>query len=290
VSHPVYYQKSAAASDRITMLQVVQGAPIATWTSLTARALNQAEQLHDLAKNAPEQFQLIRTASDLQSLLGRRAANESIVGGILGTEGSHALDGKLENIDTLYDAGFRMMSLQHFFDNKLGGSLHGESGAGLTEFGRKALKKMQEKDIIIDVSHSSENVVEDVLSLSKKPIIISHTGLYGFCKSKRNISDKLMVEIAKAGGIIAIGYWDGAICDPNPEAIVKAFRYGIELLGVDHISLGSDYDGAINAPFDTSELVVLTAQMLKADFTETEIRKVMGENMMRFLSENLPGK
>lgn len=283
-----YEKNSAQASDRITMLQMVQLSPVATWSSLTARALHHADKLKEIQNNAPEQFQLLLTAKDLTSLLKRRENGETIVGGLLGTEGSHALDGKLENIDTLYGAGFRMMSLHHFFDNKLGGSLHGESAAGLTEFGRKALAKMQSMNIMIDVSHSSEKVVEEVLALSNKPLIVSHTGLYGHCQSKRNISDKLMQEIAAAGGLIGIGYWDAAVCEATPASIVSAIRYGIDLLGEDHIALGSDYDGAIEAPFDISEISILTEEMLKAGFSEIEIRKVMGANMMRFLTENLP--
>ncbi len=268
----------------------MQLSPIASWSSLTARALYQAHKLQEIQSKAPDQFQLILTSEDLTSLLERRAKGESIVGGILGTEGSHALDGKLDNIDTLFNAGFRMMSLHHFFDNKLGGSLHGESAAGLKEFGRKALAKMQAMNIMVDVSHSSETVVKEVLALSNKPLIVSHTGLYGYCQSKRNISDKLMIKIAAAGGLIAIGYWDAAVCEATPESIVKAIRYGIELLGVDHIALGSDYDGSIEAPFDISELAILTEEMIKAEFSETEVRKVMGGNMMRFLNENLPEK
>ena len=287
----INYEKNASdASDRVTQLAIVQGWPIATWTSLTARALHHADMLQTMQKQAPEEFSLILTANDLQTLLSRRANGDTIVGGLLGTEGSHALDGKLENIDVLYDAGFRMMSLQHFFDNKLGGSLHGESGAGLSEFGYKALSQMQAKNIMIDVSHSSTQVVEDVLAISEKPLIVSHTGLYGHCASRRNISDELMIKIAKAGGLIGIGNWDGAVCEPTPKNIVKALRYGIDLLGEDHIALGSDFDGATATPFDTSELAILTEEMLNANFNETEIRKVMGENMMRFMRENLPQK
>jgi microsomal dipeptidase-like Zn-dependent dipeptidase len=231
---------------------------------------------------------LILSANDLEALLSRRAQGEAVVGGILGTEGSHALDGKLANIDTLYDAGFRMMSLQHFFDNKLGGSLHGESGAGLTEFGRQAVDKMLARGIMIDVSHSAPRVVEDVLARSDAPLIVSHTGFYGHCQSPRNISDELMQKIAEAGGIIGVGYWDGAVCEATPQSIVRAIRYGIDLVGENHVALGSDYDGSISAPFDTSELIILTDEMLKARFSEAEIRKVMGENMMRFLRDNLP--
>jgi len=283
------YEKNASdARDNITSLALLQAWPPATWNSLTERALYQAGRLHAMAERAPGQFQLILSARDLDKLLSQRAKGEAVVGGILGTEGSHALDGKLGNIDTLYEAGFRMMSLQHFFDNKLGGSLHGESGAGLTEFGRQAVDKMLARGIMIDVSHSAPRVVEDVLARSDAPLIVSHTGFYGHCQSPRNISDELMQKIAKGGGIIGVGYWDGAVCEATPQSIVRAMRYGIDLIGENHVALGSDYDGSIAAHLDTSELVVLTDEMLKANFTETEIRKLMGENMMRFLRDNLP--
>ena len=99
----------------------------------------------------------------------------------------------------LYDAGFRMMSLQHFFDNKLGGSLHGESNTGLTDFGREAVRLMDSMGIMIDVSHSSPQVVGDVLNLIDSPLIVSHTGFKGHCHHKRNISDDLIMRIAERG-------------------------------------------------------------------------------------------
>ncbi|MBT4521786.1 MAG: dipeptidase [Halieaceae bacterium] len=283
-----YEKNSSESLDIITLVAVMQGWPQATWTSLTARALHQAQRLQRMADQAPQQLQIIRSAADLETLLTRRNSGDTTIGGILGTEGSHALDGKLDNIDVLYEAGFRMMSLQHFFDNRLGGSLHGESGAGLTEFGRQAVDKMLARGIMIDVAHSAPQVVEDVLAASHASLIVSHTGFYGHCPSHRNISDALMHKIARAGGLIGVGYWDGAVCDPSPQSVVAAIRYGIDLVGEDHIALGSDYDGGTSVTFDTSEIAVLTDEMLKANFSETEIRKVMGENMMRFLRHNLP--
>lgn len=180
------------------------------------------------------------------------------------------------------------MELHHFFDNRLGGSLHGISQAGLTDFGREAVAKMIELGIIIDVAHSSESVVDDVLSLVEKPIIVSHTGMKGACDSPRNISDAHMKRIAAAGGLIGIGFWGGAICDPSPQGVVKSIRYAIDLVGVDRVALGSDYDGATEVTFDASEISVLTHHMLERGFTETEIRAVMGGNMVRFLQTYLP--
>ena len=283
-----YQSNSAEAFDNITALTIAQGWPMDTWQNLTQRALYQASRLHELAAQQPKQFMLVRNQAELNSLLAKRERGEKILGGLIGSEGSHALEGDLANVQKLYDAGFRMMSLQHFFDNKLGGSLHGNSGAGLSEFGRQAIKEMDRLGIMIDVSHSSEQVVSDVLTLTDTPLIVSHTGLQGHCPNQRNISDELMTRIAAAGGIIGIGYWHAAVCDISPKSIVKAISYGIDLLGVEHISLGSDFDGAVTTAFDAAELAVLTHEMLKAGYSADDIRAVMGGNMVRFLQQHLP--
>ncbi|MEH6611211.1 MAG: membrane dipeptidase [Halioglobus sp.] len=283
-------RNSADALDTITILAIAQRWPMATWNSRKQRAIHQASVLHELAARAPEEFSLILDRSDLTSLLATRASGSQIIGGIIGTEGSHALDGELTAIDELFDAGFRVMSLQHFFDNKLGGSLHGLSGDGLTEFGRNAVDRMIEKEIIIDVAHSSPAVVSEVLARSSRPLIVSHTGFYGHCQSPRNINDELMQEIAAAGGLMGVGYWDLAVCETSVASIVSAIRYGIDLVGEDHVALGSDFDGTVTTPLDTSQLIHLTTEMLAQNFTETEIRKVMGENILRFMAQNLPAK
>lgn len=285
-----YESNSDDAFDNITALAIAQGWPFAAWQNLTERALYQAGKLQQLALEHPQQFMLVRNQQELQTLLNKRQQGTKILGGLMGTEGSHALEGELDNIQRLYDAGFRMMSLQHFFDNKLGGSLHGTSQAGLTEFGRQAVDKMLALGIMIDVSHSAPQVVEDVLARSNKPLIVSHTGLHGHCPSHRNISDELMSKITEAGGIIGIGFWDAAVCEVTPKAIVKAISYGIDMFGAEHIALGSDFDGAVVTPFDASELAVLTEEMLKAGYPIDDIRAVMGGNMVRFLQRHLPEK
>ena len=283
-----YDSNETGANDNITALAIVQRWPIKTWSSLFERAMYQANKIKDLEKRDPENFMLIESQYDLGIFLLKRVNNPKMVGGLIGTEGSHALDGNLDNVERLYENSFRMMSLQHFFDNKLGGSLHGTSGAGLTEFGRQAIDEMQRLDIIIDVSHSSENVVKDVLSISNQPLVISHTGFNGYCESPRNISDSLMVEIAEKGGLIGVGFWDAAVCDNTPRSVAEAIIYGISLIGAEHVALGSDFDGTITPGFDTSELVAITHELLELGLGREEIRKVMGENMLSFLQENLP--
>jgi membrane dipeptidase len=283
-----YEANSSDANDNITKLALVSLWPMNTWNSLAERALFQASKALEMANEFPQQVSLITSKSNLSQFILQRQANPKLLGMLLGTEGSHALDGDLKNIQRLFDSGFRMMSLQHFFDNKLGGSLHGESGAGLTEFGLEALKQMQALGIMLDVSHSSEQVVKDVLAFSTQPLLISHTGFYGHCASARNISDALMQQIAAKGGLIAVGYWDGAVCEANVNEIAKAIKYGIELVGSEHIALGSDYDGATSVPFDTSELIYLTQALLDLGLSELQIKQVMGANMLRYLQLHLP--
>jgi microsomal dipeptidase-like Zn-dependent dipeptidase len=181
-----------------------------------------------------------------------------------------------------------MVGLHHFFDNALGGSLHGTGGHGLTDFGRRVVERLDERGMIIDVAHSSPESVRDVLALTTRPVVVSHTGFRGACDTPRNIDDGLMRDIARRGGLIGVGYWDAAVCDVSPAGIVAAIRYGIDLVGADHVALGSDYDGATTVPFDTAELAVLTDTMLREGLDEATIRKVMGGNLARFLAENLP--
>ena len=283
-----YEKNNSDSRDNITALAIVQRWPIKTWFSLYERALYQSNKIVSLAERDPENFMLIRSQNDLDIFLFKRESNSRLVGGLIGTEGSHALDGSIDNIENLYKNGFRMMSLQHFFDNRLGGSLHGTSGEGLTEFGIKAIKEMMRLDIIIDLSHSSQQVVKDVLEISDQPLVISHTGFNGHCKSPRNISDDLMKEISSRGGLIAVGFWDAAICDNTPKVVAEAINYGIKLIGADHVSLGSDFDGTIEPGFDTSELEAITHELIELGLREIEIKKVMGLNMLTFLQNNLP--
>lgn len=284
----INYESNSAEGDSITLLALAHLWPPRTWSSLTERALYQAERLHDFEARAPEQLRVVRTSDELRRVLASRTEEGVPIAALLGLEGAHALDGELENLERLYEAGYRMIGLQHFFDNRLGGSLHGISGAGLTEFGRKVVLRAEALGMIVDVAHSSPAVVDDVLELGTRPVVVSHTGLYGICPTARNISDEQMKRIADAGGIVAVGYWDAAACEISPAGVVRAIRYAIDLLGEDHVSLGSDYDGSVTTTFDTSELAALTHEMMEAGFSDAEIEKAMGGNARRFLLEYLP--
>lgn len=284
------YSRNEGDSDAITDLVRLQLWPSRTWGSLLERALYQAEQLNAAAERDPKALMVLRTREDVARLVARHAQGEKVVGGLLAIEGSHALEGKLENLKRLTDAGYRMIGLHHFFDNELGGSLHGVSRAGLNAFGESVVRAVEQAGAIVDVAHSSPAVVADVLHIATRPIVVSHTGVKGACDSPRNLSDDQMRAIAAKGGLIGIGYWAGAVCDISPAGVAKAMRYAVNLVGADHVAFGSDYDGGTTVSFDASESVALIDALLNAGFSEDEIRKVSGENTRRLFETLLPAQ
>ncbi len=283
-------RNSASTRDDITLLFFAQLRPLRAWLDLTQRALVQAEALAAAEAKAPDVVKIIRNRADLDSVLTRRAAGEKVVGAILGAEGGHALSGEISNLDKLYDAGFRLMGLTHFFDNELGASLQGGGGAekGLTDFGRAVVTKLVEKKMIIDLAHASPAVARDVLDMVDVPVVVSHTGIYSHCQTVRNFPDDLMKAIAEKGGLIGIGFWEEVTCDDSPAGIAGTIVAAIGVVGEDHVSLGSNFDGAVRTTFDVSELAALTQALIDTGLDEPVIAKVMGGNMVRFLQAALP--
>lgn len=280
-------EQNTAETDNIFWLAMAQRQPLENLSSLTKRALWQAAKLHEYAEKSNGKLVIIKTKSDLRAFVERRRT-EKITGGWLGIEGAHALDGKLENVDVLFDAGFRMMSPSHFFDNDIGGSAHGAEKYGLTEKGREMIRRMEAKGMLIDVAHASPKVIEDVLQTATKPVVVSHTGVKGTCDNQRNLSDEQLRAIAETGGIIGIGFWDTAVCGEDAPSIARAIRYAANLIGAEHVALGSDFDGSVKVPFDASGMGKMTEALLNENFTEEEIAAIMGGNVLKLLSENLP--
>lgn len=282
-----YEENSAETFDNITLLAVGQLWPPRTWNSLLERALYQAERLRDAANRSGGHLRLIRTEKDLDAVLALRDAGEEVVGGVLGIEGAHPLEGEIANLDRLEAAGYRLIGLHHFFDNELGGSLHGVGDAGLTNFGRQVVKEVAARGMILDLAHSSPQVARDVIEMTDMPLVVSHTGIRSHCDTKRNYPDDLMQAIAATGGVIGIGYWEDVTCDDSPLGVARTIQAAIDLVGEDHVALGSDYDGTVTTGFDTAELAALTQAMLDIGLTEAQIRKVAGGNMVRVLRDRL---
>jgi microsomal dipeptidase-like Zn-dependent dipeptidase len=275
-------------SDAITALAVTQGWPRKTWDSFLERALFQSERLHGIAARSNGKLVVVKSKSDLRRYRQDRAKNRQVVAGIIGIEGAHALEGDVKNVGKLFDAGVRIMAPTHFFDNDIGGSAHGVEKGGLTELGRQMIAEMETRGIILDLAHASPALISDALSIVTRPVVVSHTGVKGTCDNNRNLSDEQLEGIAATGGVIGIGYWDTAVCGKDATAIARAIRYTADLVGVDHVALGSDFDGAVPVPFDTTGLALIAEALLDEGFTKDEIRKVMGENAVRVFEQTLP--
>src|SRR5581483_5772990 len=166
-----------------------------------------------------------------------------ITAGFLGIEGAHVLEGDPANVDVMFDAGFRMMSPTHFFDNEIGGSAHGVNKGGLTATGREVIRRMEAKKMLVDLAHASPRTIDDVLGMATRPVVVSHSGVKGTCDNTRNLSDEHL------------------------KAIARAIRHAVNVAGIEHVGLGSDFDGAVVEPFDTTGLVQITDALLVEGFS-----------------------
>ncbi len=284
------FEHNAGTTDNITPLVIAQRWPLRTWTSLTERARYQAQRLHRLADNSDGHFVVLRSRSDLARLLAQRNNGNAITAGLLAIEGMHALEGKPENLGRLHEAGFRMMGLTHFFDNALGGSAHGIAKGGLTEFGLGMVKQMERLGIVVDLAHASPQLIADVLEVARQPVVVSHTGVKGTCPRTRNLSDDQLHSIAGNGGLIGIAFFAEATCGTDVASITRAIDYTVRLIGIRHVALGSDFDGAVTTPFDVTGLPALTEALIDTGFSDADIEAIMGGNIINLLSRTLPNE
>src|SRR5690606_29381562 len=126
--------------------------------------------------------------------------------------------------------------------------------------------------------------VADVLAMATRPVVSSHGGVQATCKVNRNLTDAEIIDVARTGGVVGIGYWEAAACGTAPADIAKAIAHVRDLVGIAHVGLGSDYDGAVTTAFDTSQLVQITQALIDRGFSDDEIRAVMGGNLLRLLA------
>jgi microsomal dipeptidase-like Zn-dependent dipeptidase len=273
-------------TDQIRYLAMVQGWPPSTWSSPKTRALYEAAKLHHFAEESAGKLVVIKSRADLQQYLAHRSPG--MVAGFLGTEGTQPLESNLDNIDDLFNAGIRMMAPTHFTDTAVGGAAAGVEKGGLTDMGRQWVRRMETKNMIIDLAHASPATLRDVTAMAGRPLLVSHTGVKGTCNNPRNLSDDELRAVAKTGGVIGIGLWDTATCGTDVRATARAIRYAASIVGTDHVALGSDFDGSVTTPFDAGGWVLLTEALMQEGFSAEEIRQIMGGNVVRLLSQGLP--
>jgi membrane dipeptidase len=278
--------RNSDSTDQIQALAIVQGWPPRTWNSPKQRALYQAARLHKFAAGSRGMLVVLHSRADLERFVSNRQPGQ--VAGFLGTEGAQPLEGRLENLDDLFAAGIRMMAPTHFTDTAIGGAAAGLAKGGLTDLGRQWVRQLEARHILIDLAHASPATLRDVTAMAAKPLIVSHTGVKGTCDNPRNLSNDELRAVARTGGVVGIGLWSTATCGTDARATARAIRYAANIVGVDHVALGSDFDGAVTEPFDASGWSLLTDALLQEGFSEQDIHKIMGENVVRVLLESLP--
>ncbi|PAY04422.1 peptidase M19 [Bradyrhizobium sp. UFLA03-84] len=284
------YDANADDTDTITNLAIIDLQPPRTWFSPLQRSLWHAEKLHSFADRSAGRLRVVMTPADIDRLLADRKNGVTVVGGMLSVEGLHDLEGNIDNLDVLYAAGFRMAGLTHFFDNDVAGSMHGVAKGGLTPLGRQVVQQMEAIGMIVDLAHASHAAVADVLAMATRPVVSSHGGVQATCKVNRNLTDDEVRGVARTGGVIGIGFWQGAVCSLDPKNVARAIAHVRDLVGIDHVGLGSDFDGSTITGFDAGGIAAVTQALMSSGFSEDDIRKVMGGNVLRVLRAGIVPK
>ncbi|MBO5349182.1 MAG: dipeptidase [Clostridia bacterium] len=233
---------------------------------------------------------IIKSKKDIETVIKNKK-----IGIILTIENGKAIENDINNIDILYNKGIRAMSINWNEDNLLGTGALTKSNKGLTELGKKYLKKLEEKNIIIDISHSSEQTFWDAIKCTTKTIVATHSCCHSLCNHPRNLKDNQIKEIAKRAGIVGICF-----CSPfltqhgkaNATDIIKHISHIIQLVGEDYVGIGTDFDGvdeeqALSDIKRIYDMNILVNELKKCGYQESTINKIMGENWLRVIHNNI---
>ncbi len=239
---------------------------------------------HFTAKLAETDMMLVKTAADLEENIqnGRTSA-------ILSIEGGEALDGKIENVEYFYNLGVRFLTLTWNLQNALCESCV-SGDAPLTDFGKAVVKEMNRVGMIPDVSHMCERGFWSTLETSTRPIVATHSNAKAVCNHPRNLTDEQFIAIKDCGGLVGINFYapflENDACKANLDSIIKHIEHFLALGGEDCLSLGGDLDGMptpAKGIKDIGDVHKIAENLAKLNYSETRIRKIMGENVHRFV-------
>jgi membrane dipeptidase len=264
---------------------------------LPADATNQALRLFDLLYQAFEEnedFVMVRSASEI-----RAAKQAGKVGGLISIEGAESLEGELAILRNFHRLGLRQVGLTWNWRNQAADGLgEARSGGGLTEFGVALVKEANRLGIILDIAHLAPAGVKDILALSEQPIVDSHCGAKGLTDHVRNLDDAQLDALAKNGGVACVTFVppfiNGEIksyTDSGKASIEDVFNhidYIAKRIGVDHVGIGSDFDGFggyLKGIEDVSKMPALTQGLLDRGYKPDEVSKIMGGNYLRVIEQ-----
>ncbi len=302
--------------------------------SAMKRADDQIAAVRGLAEQHPETWQFATSAADI-----RRIAAQEKLAALTGLEGGYAIDEQLANVERYYRMGVRYMSPAWSVSTSWAGSSGDAVGQtrGLNEFGKQVIHEMNRLGMMVDVSHVSDKTFWDIIKTSTKPVIATHSGCRAIANVPRNLTDEMILALAKSGGVVNVIFYpehlepgwsekkkvvDAEIApsvqraseaEPGDVAHKKLARDRVrrdefakrlpavsvsrlvdhidhirQLVGVDHIGIGSDFDGVqstLSDLADISELPSLTRELLRRGYSESDIEKILGGNMLRVMEE-----
>ncbi len=211
---------------------------------------------------------------------------------MIGIEGGTVVGNDLDNINSLYNMGVRYIGLTWNNSNNIGSSARDETErgipGGLTDFGVQVINRMDEVGMLIDVSHLGEATFWDVIETSKNPIIASHSNSYSVYPHYRNLTDEQIKAIAKSGGVIQVNFHRSFLGEASLQRVFEHIDYIKNLVGIDYIGIGSDFDGGINPPNDLSDVTMypnLTYKLLDEGYSQEDVRKILGLNFLRVFKQ-----
>ncbi len=248
-----------------------------------ARALELIGAFDRMLEENPRSLGRVTTATEIRTF--HRGGK---IGALLAIENGDAVGGDVANVEPLYRRGVRMMSLTWNQSNPLADGALEQKHGGLTPFGRKVVARMQELGMVIDVSHLSPQSFWDVLAASHGPIVASHSSAAGLTPHPRNLSDAQLRAIAARGGVVGVNFYPVFVGRPTLERVLDHIDYLVKIMGIDHVGLGSDFDGftgQVQGLEDVSKLPNLTAGLVARGYTREQVLKILGGNALRVFAQ-----
>ena len=267
------------------------------------RAMRLTDSVHAFVGRHPERLLFATTAADV-----RRAKRGDRVAILVGVEGGHAIEGSLDNLRALHRRGVRYLTLTWNNGNEWAGSSVGVDGTntgGLTDFGRDVVREMNRVGMLVDLSHVSEATFFDAIAASTQPVIASHSSARALADHPRNLTDAQLLAVRRNGGVVNVNFFSRFI-DPDflraalagdralpatPVAIlVDHFDHVARVAGVEHVGIGSDFDGVSALPEGMEDVTMLpriAQALLDRGYSDADVTKMLGGNMLRVMEQAL---
>lgn len=299
IDDPSYHLKDLHSYNHTDIPRLVMGGVdvqfFSIWVSPTAYTnyYDQAIAMRDLFyTEISANPTTISQATTMQQALDINSQGK--IAAVIGVEGGHHIENSLDKLYTLYNSGMRYLTItwNNSTDWAIAASDSTTLTDGLTEFGRQVIRKLDSLGVIIDVSHVGIKTIQDILEVTQNPIIASHSGVRALRNSTRNLYDWQIQDIAKSGGVIGIVFYPPFLVSPTPAYIsdvINHIDYIVNLVGVDYVAIGSDFDGigtnVVKGLEDVTKFPDLTLALLQHGYTELEVAKFLGGNFKRVFEQ-----